>query len=60
MGMLLMGLLTFVGIIAAVWMVSSAFADGGILGVIGLIAWVFFWMWVASKTCGDDKGGKKK
>lgn len=59
MGMLLMGLLTYVGIIAAVWMVSSAFADGGILGVIGLVAWIFFWMWVASKTCGDGKGGKK-
>lgn len=56
MGMLLMGLLTYVGIIAAVWMVSSAFADGGIWGVIGLIAWIFFWMWVASKS---DSGRKK-
>lgn len=59
MGMLLMGLLTYVGIMAAVWMVSSAFADGGIWGVLLLIGWIFFWMWVASETCGGDKGKKK-
>ena len=58
MGTLLMGLLTYVGIIAVVWMVSSAFAEDGIWGVIGLIAWIFFWMWFASETCGDK--GKKK
>lgn len=55
MGLLLLGLGTYVGIIAAVWMVSSAFADGGVLGVIGLAAWIFFWMWVASETCGNKK-----
>lgn len=38
MGLLLLGIGTYVGLIAAVWMVSSAFADGGILGVIGLFA----------------------
>lgn len=58
MGMLMMGLLTYLGIMAAVWMVSSAFADGGIWGVLLLIGWIFFWMWVASETCGDK--GKKK
>lgn len=58
MGNLLMGLLTFVGIIAAVWMVSSAFAEGGIWGVILLIGWILFWMWFASETCGDGKGKK--
>ena len=56
MGLLLLGIGTYVGIIAAVCMVSTAFADGGIWGVILLIAWIFFWMWVASETC----GGKKK
>lgn len=55
MGLLLLGIGTYVGIIAAVWMVSTAFADGGIWGVILLIAWIFFWMWVASETCGDSK-----
>lgn len=55
MGLLLLGLGTYVGIIAAVWMVSSAFADGGVLGVIGLAAWIFFWMWVASKICSKNK-----
>lgn len=58
MGMLLMGLLTYVGIMAAVWMVSTAFADGGIWGVLLLVGWIFLWMWVASETCGDK--GKKK
>lgn len=55
MGFLLLGIGTYVGILAAVWMVSSAFADGGILGVIGLFAWIFFWMWIASETCTDKK-----
>ena len=56
MELLLLGIGTYVGIMAAVWMVSTAFADGGIWGVILLIAWILFWMWVASETC----GGKKK
>lgn len=56
MELLLLGLGTYFGIMAVVWMVSTAFADGGILGVILLIAWIFFWMWVASET----RGGKKK
>ena len=55
MELLLLGLGTYVGIIAAAWMVSSAFADGGVLGVIGLVAWIFFWMWFASETCGNKK-----
>ena len=55
MGLLLLGIGTYVGIIACVWMISSAFAGGGILGVIGLVAWIFFWMWVASETCNDKK-----
>ena len=54
--LILLGLGTYFGVMAAVWMVSTAFADGGIWGVILLIAWIFFWMWVASETC----GGKKK
>jgi len=55
MGFLLLGIGTYVGIIAAVWLVSSVFADGGILGVIGLFVWIFFCMWIASKTCNDKK-----
>lgn len=55
--LLLMGLGTYFGIMAVVWMVSTAFADGGIWGVFFLVGWIFFWMWVASKTCGDN--GKK-
>lgn len=55
MGFLLLGIGTYVGILAAVWMVSTAFAAGGIWGVILLIAWIFFWMWVASETCNDKK-----
>ena len=55
MGLLLLGIGTYVGILAAVWMVSSAFADGGIWGVIGLFIWILFLMWVASETCNDKK-----
>lgn len=55
MELLLLGIGTYVGIMAAVWMVSTAFADGGIWGVILLIAWIFFWMWVASKICSKNK-----
>lgn len=55
MELLLLGIGAYVGIMAAVWMVSTAFADGGIWGVILLIAWIFFWMWVASKICSKNK-----
>lgn len=55
-GLILLGLVTYFGVMAAVWMVSTAFADWGVWGVILLIAWIFFWMWIASETC----GGKKK
>lgn len=55
MELLLLGIGTYVGIMAAVWMVSTAFADGGIWGVILLIAWIFFWMWVESKICSKNK-----
>lgn len=54
--LILLGLGTYFGVMAAVWMVNTAFADGGVWGVILLIAWIFFWMWIASETC----GGKKK
>lgn len=53
--LILLGLGTYFGVMAAVWMVSTAFADGGVWGVILLIAWIFFWMWIASETCGDKK-----
>lgn len=54
--LILLGLGTYFCVMAAVWMVSTAFADGGVWGVILLIAWIVFWMWIASETC----GGKKK
>ena len=55
MKLLLLALATYVGILAAVWMVSSAFADGGIWGVIGLFAWIFFCMWIARESAKDKK-----
>lgn len=58
MGFLLMGLLIYVGIIGAVWMVSSAFRDGGIWGILFLVAWIIFCIWLASKSS-NDKGKKK-
>lgn len=58
MGLFLLGIGTYVGIIACVWMISSAFRDGGVLGVIMLIAWIFICALIASVSHGDDK--KKK
>lgn len=55
MGLLLLGIGTYIGIIACVWAISSAFAEGGVLGVIGLFVWLFICMWIASESCGDDK-----
>ena len=54
MGFLLLGLVTYIGIIASVWAISTVFADGGTLGVIGLFAWILFCMWFARET-GKDK-----
>jgi len=50
MGLFLCGLGTFFGIMAVVWLVNSAFADGGILGILGLIVWFFFVMWIARES----------
>ena len=62
LGMLLMGFLLYLAIVggfsAVSFLFGSAFEAGGWLGVIGVVAWIFFWMWVASETCGDK--GKKK
>lgn len=55
MGMLLLGIGIYVGILAAVWMVSSAYASGGIWGIIGLIAWVIICMWIACKLSNKKK-----
>lgn len=55
MEMLLLGIGTYVGILAAVWMVSSAYASGGIWGIVGLIAWIIFCMWLASKLSSKKK-----
>lgn len=37
------------------FIVGSAYEAGGIWGILGLIAWIFFWMWVASKSDKDKK-----
>lgn len=53
--LLFLGLGTYLGIMAAVWMVGKAFDNGGACGIIFLAAWVLFWMWVASKICNKNK-----
>lgn len=53
--LLLLGLGTYLGIMAVVWMVGTAFDNGGARGVILLVAWVLFCMWVASKICRGKK-----
>lgn len=55
MEMLLLGLGTYIGILAAVCVVSSAYASGGIWGIIGLIAWVIICMWIACKLSNKKK-----
>lgn len=62
MGFLLMGVLLFLGIVggfsAVSFLFSSAFRDGGIWGILFLVAWIIFCLWVASKSS-NDKGKKK-
>lgn len=58
MRLLLMGVATYVGIIACVWMVSSVYRDGGTFGVIGLFALIIFGLWIGSNT--NDNGKNKK
>lgn len=55
MGLLLLGTGTYVGIIACVWMVSTAFEAGGIFGVLGLIALCIIGLLIASATYDDGK-----
>lgn len=60
-GMIMMGILLYLAIVggfsAVSFLFGSAFEAAGIWGIIGLIAWIIFWMWIASKS--NDKGGKK-
>lgn len=62
LGMLLMAVLFYLAIVcgfsAVSFIVGSAYEAGGIWGILGLIALIFFLMWVASKT-GGDKNKKK-
>lgn len=60
-GMIMMGVLLYLTIVGGFSAVSllfgSAFEAAGIWGIIGLIAWIIFLMWIASRS--NDKGGKK-
>ena len=49
MGLLLMAVGTFIGILTCVFAVSEAYASGGVLGIAALIACVFFALWIADQ-----------
>ena len=54
MGLLLMAVLTYVGIIAAVGMVSAAFESGGVLGILALFGALLFGGFIAA-ACDKKK-----
>lgn len=45
--MLLLGIATYVSILACVWMLSAAYAAGGVSGIVSLVVWVFICGWIA-------------
>lgn len=61
-GVIMMGILLYLGIVGGFSVVSfaagSAYEAGGIWGILGFVAWIFFLMWIAS-IIGDGKGKKK-
>lgn len=56
MGLFLLGIGTYFGIMACVWMISSAYRDGGVLGIIVLFVWALICLLIAKSSY---KGNKK-
>lgn len=39
--MIFLGIITYIAILAFVFMLSSAYAAGGVRGLVGLVIWIF-------------------